>query len=113
MLIVCYVHCVACKGREVCLSSWFSVTQRFDGEPGRTEDRSKVAQVRLDFSIPLRSHCFRATGLCTGGLSPVESGRKGAGKIAKRFLEKVSEVVRDLVVTDGRFPSCQPPAYRL
>ena len=29
------------------------------------------------------------------------------------FLENVSEVVGDLVVTDGKFPSRQLPAYRL
>ncbi|KAM3597599.1 uncharacterized protein V6R79_006691 [Siganus canaliculatus] len=31
----------------------------------------------------------------------------------KEFLENVSEVVGDLVVTDGEFPCCQLPAYRL
>lgn len=82
-----YVHCVACKGREVCGSSWFhmfTVTQRLGVG---LEDRAKAAQVRLDFSAPSRcaAPCIRPTGLCSRGPSPVEADRRGGEQIEKRF----------------------------
>lgn len=50
-----------------------SVIQRLDREPGGLEDRTKVTQVRLDFSTPSRTAapCVRPTGLCSGGPSPI------------------------------------------
>lgn len=65
----------------------FTVTQRLGVEPGGLEDRAKVAQVRSDFSTPSRiaAPCIRPTGLCSGGPSPVEPGRRGGEQIEKRF----------------------------
>lgn len=89
--MVCYVYCVACKGREVCGSSWshmFTVTQRLDGEPGGLEDRAKIPQVRSDFSTPSRSTAplIRPTGLCSKrGLVQSNWGEKAESRLRKGF----------------------------
>lgn len=96
-------------------SYMFTVTQRLDGEPGGLEDRAKVTQVRLRFSTPSRTTAPRIRLPCAvEAPSPVlNQGEEAESRLRKKVLENVSEVVRDLVVTDGNFPSCQLPAYRL
>lgn len=75
VLIVCYVHGVARKGREACGSTDVEVAgstcllllRGLTGSPVAFRDRVKVAQVRLDFSRtaapPIGPAGLRSSGL--------------------------------------------------
>lgn len=82
-------------------------TQRLDAEPCGLEEIAKVyipqncgAMDQTSWSLRWRVES-----------SPSKGRREGAEW--EKVLENVSEVVRDLVLTDGKLSLCPVPAYRL